>query len=119
MTASERTLRSLRRRYLASLDLLETASQELEQHLDEATAARSVVRRHLREGGDVGAFEQVVEPGLRTTLSNALDNFERARHNAQRQLFLLMHVEGFSMSAIGEMWGISRQLVSRLINEPD
>lgn len=119
MTPSERTLRALPRRYLASLDLLEAASQELKQHLDEATAARSVVRRHLREGGDVGAFAQVIEPGLRSALSSALDNFERARHHAQRQLFLLMRAEGFSMSAIGETWGISRQLVSRLINEPD
>jgi len=119
VTPSEHTLRALPGRYLASLDLLETASQELKQHLDEATAARSVVRRHLQEGGDAGAFAQVIEPGLRSTLSIALDNFERARHNAQRHLFQMMHAEGFSMSAIGEIWGISRQLVSRLINESD
>ncbi len=65
-------------------------------------------------------LENVLEPqSLRSSLSDTLAELERTRHDAQRLLFQLLHQEGQTMADIGRMWGISRQLVSRLVNEPD
>ena len=63
-------------------------------------------------------LEHIVEPGLlRAAVSTAIIELERARHDAQRLLFLLLQAEGQSMTGIARTWGISRQLVSRLVNE--
>jgi DNA-directed RNA polymerase specialized sigma subunit len=68
----------------------------------------------------MAALEHVLEPhSLRASLSDSLAVLERTRHDAQRLLFQLLHQEGQTMADIGRMWGISRQLVSRLVNEPD
>ncbi len=65
-------------------------------------------------------LEQVIEPqSLRASLGDSLAELERTRHDAQRLLFQLMHAEGLTLADIGRMYGISRQLVSRLVNEPD
>ena len=62
----------------------------------------------------------ITEPQpLRASLADALAELERTRHDAQRLLFQLLHSEGQTIADIGRTWGISRQLVSRLVNEPD
>jgi DNA-directed RNA polymerase specialized sigma subunit len=110
----------LRARYLASLDVLAGASDRVTDALRGAEEARAVVRRHLAEGGTVSDVEKFLEPEpLRASLSDAITELERARHESQRLMFRLLHSEGRTMTDIGRTWGISRQLVSRLINEPD
>jgi hypothetical protein len=110
----------LRARYLVSLDVLADASDRVTEALRGAEAARGVVRQHLAQGGTASDVEKFLEPEpLRASLSDAITELERARHETQRLLFRLLHSEGRTMTDIGRTWGISRQLVSRLINEPD
>jgi DNA-directed RNA polymerase sigma subunit (sigma70/sigma32) len=56
---------------------------------------------------------------LRANLADALAELERCRHDVQRLLFQILHSEGQTLADIGRSFGISRQLVSRLVNEPD
>jgi DNA-directed RNA polymerase specialized sigma24 family protein len=110
----------LRARYLASLDVLEDVANRATDALGQAAQARGVVRDHIAQGGTVSEIENLLEPEpLRASLSHALTELERARHEAQRLVFRLLYAEGRTMTDIGRTWGISRQLVSRLINEPE
>jgi Homeodomain-like domain len=110
----------LRLRYVESIDALQQVSDRLVDALQEAHAAREVARRLVLSGRPLGDLEQVLEPQpLRTSLTDALADLERSRHEAQRLLFVLLHSEGQTLADIGRTYGISRQLVSRLVNEPD
>jgi DNA-directed RNA polymerase sigma subunit (sigma70/sigma32) len=110
----------LRARYIASLDTMHEASDRLVAALQETSAACGVARDLVEGGRPIVEFEQLMEPlPLRTSLSEALAELERTRHAAQRYLFLLLQAEGKTLADIGRTYGISRQLVSRLVNEPD
>jgi hypothetical protein len=110
---------ALRRRFLADLEVLGEAAERVHRSLNEAAGALTVIGQHVREQG-VSDFVDRIDPiPLRAELSSSLDGLERARHNMQRHLFLLLVAEGRSMSDIARAWGISRQLVSRLVNEPE
>lgn len=110
----------LRKRYVESLDALQQVSDHLVGALQEAREGREVARQLVLSGRPLGDLERVLEPEpLRTSLTDALADLERSRHEAQRLLFLLLQSEGQTLAEIGRTYGISRQLVSRLVNEPD
>jgi hypothetical protein len=110
----------LRNRYVASLDALQQVSDHLVGVLQEARDAREVARQLVVSGRPLGDLAEVLEPQpLRTSLTDALADLERSRHEAQRLLFLVLQSEGQTLAEIGRTFGISRQLVSRLVNEPD
>jgi len=108
------------RAYLETLANLGVASEQVHEALNDAADALTLIRQHIERGGQVSDFANLIHPAaLRTSLSTSLDNLERTRHQAQRQLFRILRNEGKSMAEIARAWGISRQLVSRLINEPE
>jgi hypothetical protein len=110
----------LRTRYLAALVAVQDAGARTIAALEEADQARDVVRDVVRRGLPLADLEDALDPQpLRASLSDALAELERTRHDAQRLLFQVLHAEGQTLADIGRMWGISRQLVSRLVNEPD
>jgi DNA-directed RNA polymerase sigma subunit (sigma70/sigma32) len=120
LTETPTEVQDLRVRYVAALDSLREASDRLFVALREANAACDVARDLVASGRPIGNFEDVADPlPLRTALSDALADFERRRHAAQRYLFLLLQSEGKTLADIGRAYGISRQLVSRLVNEPE
>jgi hypothetical protein len=113
-------VQDLRARYVASLDTLHEASGQLASVLRETDAGCAVARELVSSGRPLGDVEELMEPlSLRSSLSDALAELERARHSAQRLLFLLLQSEGKSLADIGRTYGISRQLVSRLVNEAE
>lgn len=113
-------IEGLRTRYLAAIDAVQDAAQHTITALQAAQAARGVARDVVLQGRPISELEDVIEPQpMRATLSDALAELERTRHDAQRLLFQLLQAEGQTLADIGRMWGISRQLVSRLVNEPD
>jgi len=61
--------------------------------------------------GQIGVGE------LRADLVERLTRFEEARHRMRMACFRLSLTEGLSIGAIARLWGISRQLASRLVNE--
>jgi hypothetical protein len=111
----------LRKAYLEEvLPALNDASERVHQALDDAARALMVVRDHLLAGGQVSDFESFIDPKpLRASLSASLGDLEHVRHLGQRTLFRLLQAEGKSISDIARMWGISRQLASRILHEAD
>jgi DNA-directed RNA polymerase specialized sigma24 family protein len=110
----------LRTRYLAALDAVQAATERTISALQDTQQARGIAREAALQGRPVSELENVVHPQvLRASLSDALAELERTRHVTQRLLFLLLQAEGQTLADIGRMWGISRQLVSRLVHEPD
>ena len=108
-----------RARYLAAMEAVAEASDRMIDALRGAQQARSVVREHMARGGRLSDLEDIIDPRLlRASVSDGIVELERTRHEAQRLLFLLLQAEGQTMTTIGQVWGISRQLVSRLIHEP-
>jgi hypothetical protein len=110
----------LRTRYLAAIDAVQDAAGRTITALQDAQTAREVAREVVLQGRPISDLEHVIHPQpMRAALSDSLAELERARHDAQRLLFQLLQAEGQTLADIGRMWGISRQLVSRLVNEPD
>ena len=110
----------LRTQYLAALDAVQAATERTITALQDMLDARAITRQVVVQGRPVSELEDVIHPQpLRASVSDALGELERTRHVAQRLLFLLLQAEGKTLADIGRMWGISRQLVSRLVNEPD
>ncbi|HLM16746.1 MAG TPA: helix-turn-helix domain-containing protein [Acidimicrobiia bacterium] len=113
-------IEELRLRYLAALDAVQRSTERTINALKDTQEAREIAREAARQGRPVSELENVIQPRLlRASLSDALDELERTRHVAQRLLFMLLHAEGQTLADIGRTWGISRQLVSRLVHEPD
>jgi DNA-directed RNA polymerase sigma subunit (sigma70/sigma32) len=110
----------LRQRYVRALDQVERASEQAISVLVDTRDARATARDLVETGRPLGDLERVMEPQpLRASLADALATLERSRHDAQRLLFQVLHSEGQTLADIGRSYGISRQLVSRLVNEPD
>ena len=114
------TSSQLRARYLDAVDAVEAASERTIAVLVASQEVRDLARANVAAGRPMTDLENMIEPqSLRASVSDALTELERTRHDAQRLLFQLLHAEGQTMADIGRTWGISRQLVSRLVNEPD
>jgi hypothetical protein len=117
---SDPGLEALRCQYLDALGGLRTKCDNVHRALDDASVAYAKVRDHVQHGGRVSDLTDLIDPKpLRRALSTSLDELERTRHHAQRLLFRILEAEGQRKSAIAQTWGISRQLVSRIIHEPD
>ncbi len=70
----------------------------------------------LIEKGDAGAgaLKALDAPTQRRDVTEGLVKFDAARHQVRLALFSLCLEEGTSISEIGRLLGISRQLASRL-----
>jgi len=94
--------------------------------LHEATAhLRDVLLRYdkvttkvvaLIEKGEsmVGAIERISGPVRRSEVTDAMEAFEAARHQARLAMFTVAEDEPSNTSDMGRALGISRQLASRL-----
>jgi hypothetical protein len=58
-------------------------------------------------------------PSERRQVTEAIEEFEAARHQLRLALFALGKEEGASLSEVGRVLGVSRQLASRLAAEAD
>jgi hypothetical protein len=106
--------------YLDSLTELEFALNGLQAELAEGVATITVIRAFVDRGGKVS---ELLETGqlqsVRREIGAALKGVERARHVRDQLLFRCLRAEGLSAAEIGRHFGISRGLVSRLLNEPN
>lgn len=108
----------LRREVLWSLKELKEASVRLHEALNVAAGSFAVLRTLVEEGREIRELTDMIDPvPMRLALSESTAYLERARHQTQRALFRLLRSEGMTNADIARKWGISRQLVSRLVNE--
>ena len=109
----------LRQELLEHLDGLQELVGKVSAALEDASGSYAQTRDILASGGRLSDLEQVVDPiRVRSNLVSSLVELEHMRHRAQSLIFRLLCEEGRSMTDIANVWGISRQLVSRLVNEP-
>ena len=100
----------------------------LDEFRQEAAALRFGLRRYERAlervsrqvERDVPLHEVMGQIGvgdLRADLVERLTRFEEARHRMRTACFRVSLAEGLSIGGIARIWGISRQLASRLVHE--
>ena len=99
--------------------VLETANDHLRSELLRHQASLADAAKRVRSG-ELTA-ESIIAggaPEIRVNLTDALDDFERARHQVRVALFAFLAIEqDTSQSEICRSLGISRQLASRLAHE--
>jgi hypothetical protein len=81
------------------------------------TALRQVCGRIERDDVLHEAMKKVGLSDLRVDLVERLTSFEVARHRMRVACFRMSLTEGLSMTEVARLWGISRQLASRMVNE--
>jgi hypothetical protein len=111
---------ALKRAYVDALVELDVAFRDLRAELTQGVETIALIRRHLDRGGSVAELLQSGEiQSVRRNIGAGLKGVERARHTRDRLLFRCLDAEGFSAAEIARSFGLSRGLVSRLLNEPD
>jgi len=113
-------------------DLMSKKSKELQRRLSDLAECgaelRKVLVRYERANRTLGkllaegipaieALERTGAPQLRPELTDALDRFAGARHEARVALLARAAAEGASMADAGRAFSVSRQLASRMIAE--
>ena len=97
---------------------LATAARELRATLESCERMYEASLDRLIAGRDPGeAIHGVDVSGARLSITEALTEFERARHHARGTFINAQHDEGMNMKEIGRVWGISRQLAHRFFKE--
>ena len=77
------------------------------------------VRRMLEGGRTAVEVAQLANAAAaRAATSGIIREVQGARHRAQQAQFKLAAAEGSTMAEIARRWGVSRQLVSRMVKEP-
>jgi hypothetical protein len=100
----------------------------LREFRQEAAALRTALRRYehvldrvcRQVERDVPLHEVMGQIGvddLRAELVERLTRFEAARHNMRVACFQMSLGEGLSIGGVARLWGISRQLASRMVKE--
>jgi len=109
---------TLRAEVVGELDLLVDAAATLRNELRGFEGAIKKARRHLEKGGSAANMRSVVDvSAARVHLSQVAETFQTHRHNARLAVFRMQIAEGLSLGAIAREWGLSRQLVSRMLKE--
>lgn len=76
------------------------------------------VRRHLDRGTPASALHDALDiASARETLSQTAAQFQTARHTSRLSVFRLQAAEGMTIAEIARVWGLSRQLVSRMMKD--
>jgi hypothetical protein len=114
-----------REELIRALQEFEQAGVHLRHHLRTLETMLRRTRRHYERGGLAGDLTRVGDvPGVRGDVTAAIEQFERARREARVATARLAAAEGTSIGAVARMFGLSRQSLSRLMqqaakDEPD
>jgi len=107
-----------RERLLHQITELITCSALLREQLANYEATMGKIAQHLHAGAPaVGAAKGTGIPAERQHVTEAIGEFEAARHQLRLALLAVGKEEGASISEVGRVLGISRQLASRLAGE--
>jgi hypothetical protein len=102
---------------LAALDVVEAAESALREQLHRLDASVGALRAHLESGGTSQGMRDVIDiTTQRAASDDALRGLEAARVLAQHAIYRLASADGMNAADIGRAWGVSRQLVSRVLN---
>ena len=103
---------------MVAMSELIDCSAHLREELRDYECAIGAVSRHLEDGEPaIAASRRTGFPSQRRRVTEVIEDFEAARHRLRLALFAVGKEEGVSISEVGRVLGISRQLASRLANE--
>jgi hypothetical protein len=118
--APSAAIKALRAVAVTDLDLLLESAATLRTELRDFETALRQVRRHLARGGAATDLRNALDiVTARETLTRAAGVFQAIRHTSRISIFRVQAAEGMSVGAIARDWGLSRQLVSRMLKHPD
>jgi hypothetical protein len=109
---------ALRAEALRALAELQAAYQQVRDEIVRQIETLGTIHRHLDEGGAMSSIEGL--GGLaarRLTRRSTVADWREARHRAERAAYRLAMAEGMSIAAVAGVMGVSRQLVSRVVND--
>jgi predicted ribosome quality control (RQC) complex YloA/Tae2 family protein len=106
-----------RRRLERSIREVIESSEELREKLRHYEHTAQMIARHLEKGDGVIAAARGPFRVDRRQVTEGIEEFESARHELRLALMAAGREEGASMSDVGRVLGISRQLASRLAAE--
>ena len=95
---------------------------------ESATRLRATLRQYEKSMARIADRLEAGEPAItasrstgipseRRLVTEAIDEFESARHQVRLSLMIAARAEGASISEVGRVLGISRQLAARLAAE--
>ena len=104
-----------RRRLIRRITELVESSANLRELLLHYERTMEKIAKRLEAGEPaVGAAKGTGIPTERRLVTEGIQEFEAARHQLRLALFAVGKEEGASMSDVGRVLGVSRQLASRL-----
>jgi hypothetical protein len=106
-----------RRRLERAIREVVEASEELREKLRHYEHTAQTIARQLEKGDGVIAAARGPFRVDRRQVTEGIEEFESARHELRLALMAAGREEGASMSDVGRVLGISRQLASRLAAE--
>lgn len=111
---------SKRRRLVQRIEALIECSALLREQLVRYEQAMGTIAARLEDGAPgISASRGTGIPSERRLVTETIEEFEAARHQLRLALFALGKEEGASISEVGRVLGISRQLASRLAAESE
>ena len=109
---------TLRDDLLRAVEVLARERTRLQLALRESESAWTALGEHVAAGGSLYRIAAIVNTDdINARVSEAHADWEAARHRAQQLLYRLSLVDGESVAEVGRQWGVSGQLVSRMIHE--
>jgi hypothetical protein len=107
-----------RKRLIRRIRELSESSAHLRELLVHYERSMEKIAKRL-EAGELGvaASKGTGIPTERRLVTEGIEEFEAARHQLRLALFALGKEEGASISEVGRVLGISRQLASRLASQ--
>jgi DNA invertase Pin-like site-specific DNA recombinase len=107
-----------RREYLDAIAALDEADRALRVQLARARRNRALLRKYLGAGGDAAGCREVLDlRGATHDFDGAVTRLLAQRRRAQKAMYQLSAAEGMTATEIARMWGVSRQFVSRTLND--
>jgi transposase-like protein len=117
---SSAQLQGLRQDAIRELEDLEAAIVRTRNQLRFMENVLRRVRKSLESGRPASEVARTADAAeARLATSKVIREVQAARHRAQRAQFKLAAAEGSTMAEIARRWGVSRQLVSRMVKEPN
>ncbi len=117
--ASSTRVDLLREESIRTLREMEEAIVRTRNQLKTMETVMRRARRLLDAGRPAREVAQLANVAqARAATSAIIREVQGARHRAQRAQFKLAAAEGSTMAEIARGWGVSRQLVSRMVKEP-
>lgn len=110
----------VRAEYLRSSAQHLEAARRLREDLETHETISRQIMEAVAEGRPLAAELRLQNAAeWRPALSDSIRSFERCRHQARLALIAVGLSEGMGAAEVGELWGITRQLVSRYLREID